>query len=207
MMKCLLTCFFLSVILQMCFSCIPCFETVNYSLMNHFLYCWYWLQQEVWGGGGGGGGGIQFVNTQKLYLSGHVKTSSRVWDKINNPVSVKVQNFYSCLSWQYFLTSLHSIVVNALDCRLEGLGIESHQIQSHVGFFSSGWLLPRAGSAIGPMGRLEPHRLTAKLHPLHGCVFENVALITWPTLQVPHSPGLGNTRIIMTVSVVCSPVK
>ena len=69
-------------------------------------------------------------------------------------------------------------MVNALDCRLEGLGIESHQIQSHVGFFSSGWFQPRAGSAIGPMGRLEPHRLTAKLHPLHGCVFENVALIT-----------------------------
>ena len=48
---------------------------------------------------------------------------------------------------------------------------------------------------------------TAELHPLHGCVFEGVALITWPTLQVSQFPGLVNTGIIMTVSVVCGPVK
>ena len=47
---------------------------------------------------------------------------------------------------------------------------------------------------------------TAELHPLHGCVFEGVALTTWPTLQVPQFPGLVNTGIIMTVSVVCGPV-
>ena len=48
---------------------------------------------------------------------------------------------------------------------------------------------------------------TAELHPLNGCVFEGVALIIWPTLQVPQFPGLVNTGIIVTVSVVCSPVK
>ena len=48
---------------------------------------------------------------------------------------------------------------------------------------------------------------TAELHPLHGCVFEGVALIIWPTLQVPQFPGLVNTGIIVTVSVVCGPVK
>ena len=48
---------------------------------------------------------------------------------------------------------------------------------------------------------------TAELHPLNGCVFEGVALITWPTLQVPQFPGLVNTGIIVTVSVVCGPAK
>ena len=48
---------------------------------------------------------------------------------------------------------------------------------------------------------------TAELHPLHGCVFEGVALITWPTLQMPQFQGLVNSGIIMTVSVVCGPVK
>ena len=47
---------------------------------------------------------------------------------------------------------------------------------------------------------------TAELHPFHGCIFEGVALITWPTLQVPQFPGLVNTGIIMTGSVVCGPV-
>ena len=28
---------------------------------------------------------------------------------------------------------------------------------SHVGYFRPGRLLPRAGSAMGPVGRLEPH--------------------------------------------------
>ena len=48
---------------------------------------------------------------------------------------------------------------------------------------------------------------TAEFHPLHGCVFEGVALITWPTLQVLQFPGLVNTGIIVTVSVGCGPVK
>ena len=48
---------------------------------------------------------------------------------------------------------------------------------------------------------------TAELHPLHGCVSEGVALITCPTLQVLQFLGLVNTGIIMTVSVVCGPVK
>ena len=48
-----------------------------------------------------------------------------------------------------------SAVVSASDCGSEGLGFESHQ--SHVGFFNPGRLLARAGSAMGPVGRLEPH--------------------------------------------------
>ena len=52
-------------------------------------------------------------------------------------------------------TSPCSAVVSASDCGSEGLGFESHQ--SHVGFFGPGRLLPRAGSAMGPVGRLEPH--------------------------------------------------
>ena len=52
-------------------------------------------------------------------------------------------------------TGPHSAVVSASDCRSEGLGFESHQ--SHVGFFGPGRLLPRAGSAMGPVGTLEPH--------------------------------------------------
>ena len=73
-------------------------------------------------------------------------------------------------------TGPRSAVVSASDCGSEGLGFESHQ--SHVGFFGPGRLLPRAGSA----GRLEPQwegwNHTAELHPLNGCVFEGVALIT-----------------------------
>ena len=52
-------------------------------------------------------------------------------------------------------TGPRSAVVSASDCGSEGLGFESHQ--SHVGFFGPGRLLPRAGSAMGQMGRLEPH--------------------------------------------------
>ena len=48
-------------------------------------------------------------------------------------------------------TGPRSAVVSASDCGSEGLGFESHQ--SHVGFFSPGRLLPRAGSAIGPVGK------------------------------------------------------
>ena len=47
-------------------------------------------------------------------------------------------------------TGPRSAVVSASDCGSEGLGFESHQ--SHVGFFSPGRLLPRAGSAMGPVG-------------------------------------------------------
>ena len=53
------------------------------------------------------------------------------------------------------MTGPRSAVVSASDCGSEGLGFESHQ--SHVGFFGPGRLLPRAGSAMGPVGRLEPH--------------------------------------------------
>ena len=52
-------------------------------------------------------------------------------------------------------TGPRSAAVSASDCGSEGLGFESHQ--SHVGFFGPGRLLPRAGSAMGPVGRLEPH--------------------------------------------------
>ena len=55
----------------------------------------------------------------------------------------------------FALTGPRSAVVSASDCGSEGLGFESHQ--SHVGFFGPGRLLPRAGSAMGPVGRLEPH--------------------------------------------------
>ena len=51
-------------------------------------------------------------------------------------------------------TGPRSVVVSASDCGSEGLGFESRQ--SHVGFFNPGRLLPRAGSAVGPVGRLEP---------------------------------------------------
>ena len=70
-------------------------------------------------------------------------------------------------------TGPRSVVVSASDCESEGLGFESHP--SHVGFFNPGWLLPRAGSAMGPM---ESWNHTAERHPLHGCIFESVALIT-----------------------------
>ena len=59
---------------------------------------------------------------------------------------------------RYFITGPRSVVVSALDCGSETLGFESHQ--SHVGGgggFSPSRLLPRAGSAMGPVGRLEPH--------------------------------------------------
>ena len=52
-------------------------------------------------------------------------------------------------------TSRRSVVVCALDCKLEGLGFKSHP--SHAGFFSRGWFLSRAGSTMGPVGRLELH--------------------------------------------------
>ena len=57
--------------------------------------------------------------------------------------------------YKKIVTGPRSAVVSASDCGSEGLGFESHQ--SHVGFFGPGRLLPRAGSAMGPVGRLEPH--------------------------------------------------
>ena len=54
----------------------------------------------------------------------------------------------------YCIPGPRSAVVSASDCESEGLGFESHQ--SHVGFLCPGRLLPRAGSAMGPVGRLEP---------------------------------------------------
>ena len=50
----------------------------------------------------------------------------------------------------------HSIAVSALDCGLEGLWFDFESFQRHVGFFSPNWLLPRAGCAMGPVGRLRP---------------------------------------------------
>ena len=67
-----------------------------------------------------------------------------------------------------------SVVVSTLDCGSEGFGFESHQ--SNVGFSSPDRLLPRAGSAVGPVGSLGS--LTAQFHPLHGYVFDGVALTT-----------------------------
>ena len=56
------------------------------------------------------------------------------------------------------MTSSRSVVVNASDCGSQGFGFESHQ--SRAVFFSLCWFLPRAGSAMGPVGRLEPHSLS-----------------------------------------------
>ena len=61
-------------------------------------------------------------------------------------------------------TGPRSAVVSASDCGSEGLGFESHQ--SHVGFFSPGRLLPSAGSAMGPVGRLEPHSRASSTSPM-----------------------------------------
>ena len=63
----------------------------------------------------------------------------------------------------------HSIVFGMLDCGSEGLGFESHQ--GH-GFFSPGRLLPRDGSAMGPMAILELHSQalsTSRMHLLERC--------------------------------------
>ena len=50
----------------------------------------------------------------------------------------------------------HSVAVSALDCGLEGLWFDFESYQRHVGFFSLNWLLPRAGCAMGTVGRLRP---------------------------------------------------
>ena len=63
------------------------------------------------------------------------------------------------------VTGPRSAVVSASDCGSEGLGFESHQ--SHVGFFGPGRLLPRAGSAMGPVGRLEPHSRASSTSRMH----------------------------------------
>ena len=83
------------------------------------------------------------------------ETNESLW-KLNNSAEV-----FQSLSFESLGVTIHnftgprSAVVSASDCGSEGLGFESHQ--SHVGFFGLGRLLPRAGSAMGPMGRLEPH--------------------------------------------------
>ena len=66
-------------------------------------------------------------------------------------------------------TGARIAVVSASDCGSEGLGFESHQ--SYVGFFSPGRLLPRVGSAMGPVGRLEPHSRASSTSRMHlwGC--------------------------------------
>ena len=46
---------------------------------------------------------------------------------------------------------------------------------SHVGFFGPGRLLPELGVL---WAQWEGWNHTAELHPLNGCVFEDVALIT-----------------------------
>ena len=51
----------------------------------------------------------------------------------------------------YSHTGPRSVAVSASDCGSEGLGFESHQ--SHAQCFSPGRLLPRYGSARGPVGK------------------------------------------------------
>ena len=72
-------------------------------------------------------------------------------------------------------------MVSTSDCGSEGLGFESYQ--SHVGLF----FLILAGfyPELGVLwAQWEGWNHTAELHPLHGCVFKGVALITGPSLQV-----------------------
>ena len=68
------------------------------------------------------------------------------------------------------LTGPRSAVVSTSDCGSEGLGFKSHQ--SHVGFFGPG---PELGVL---WAQWEGWNHTAELHPLNGCIFEGVALIT-----------------------------
>ena len=74
------------------------------------------------------------------------------------------------MNGKYSGTGPRSAVVSASDCGSEGLGFESHQ--SHVGFFGPG---PELGVL---WAQWEGWNHTAELHPLHGCVFEGVALTT-----------------------------
>ena len=53
-------------------------------------------------------------------------------------------------------------VISSSDCWLENLGFESHQ--SHLGLLSPGRLLPRAGSAMGPVGRLHRTKQSSFIH-------------------------------------------
>ena len=69
-----------------------------------------------------------------------------------------------------------SVVVSDPECGSEGPGFESHP--SHVGYVSADWLLFVTG--IWWKGRGH----TANLDPFQDCVFEGVAFITGPTLQV-----------------------
>ena len=61
----------------------------------------------------------------------------------------------------------HSVAVSALDCGLEGLWFDFESYQRHVGFFSLNWLLPRAGCAMGPVGRLRPCSWASSASRMH----------------------------------------
>ena len=101
------------------------------------------------------------------------------------------------------VTGSHSVLVSV---RLQ-VGRSWVQIPSETCGIFQPWPAPtQSWECYGPSGKGWNH--TAKLHPLHRCVFESVAVITWPTLQVPQFLGLVNIRIIitLTVSLVCSPV-
>ena len=83
--------------------------------------------------------------------------------------------YMECFVNIIIITGSRNVVASVSDCRSEDLGFESHQSHNYGIFFIPGWLLPRAGSA---MGQWEGWNHTAELHPLHGCFFESVALIT-----------------------------
>ena len=88
----------------------------------------------------------------------------------------------------------------ASDCGSEALWFKSHEPCGIV----QPWLAPKQNwENYGSSGKGWDH--TAKLYPLHRCVFESVALMIWPTLHVLQFPGLVNRGTIMTVSVVCGP--
>ena len=90
------------------------------------------------------------------------------------------------------VTSPCGVVVSASQYGSGGLGFESYQVM---------WDFSALAGSYSELGVLwaqwEDWNHTAELHPLHGCVFE----------QVPQFAGLVNTGIIMTVSVFCDPVK
>lgn len=77
---------------------------------------------------------------------------------------------------------------------------------SHVGVFCPALTGSYPGFRM-LLAQQEAMDHTAKFHPLHGCIFWNVVLSTWPTPQMLRSPCLVNTRIIWTECVICGPVK
>ena len=126
----------------------------------------------------------------------------KVWENfcINWPKAAHFQSEYHEPGWTAFYsttntvteTGPHSVVFSAMDCG-SGLGFKSHQ---SYGIFQP-WLAPAQNR--------ECHGPNGKAGTTEGCVFESVALITGPTLQVLQFPGLVNTGIIMTLSVICGP--